>query len=188
MSCASKKGLEMSKPFPCAPQTWKEYRTGKDILQFCIFVRDIMSARNIWSDIRSFSLDITLWLLPGVITGNAGNAGNHRISSTLSHITTSQGESWGDLEMFYIVDFFSVLVNIDPWGSIYAGCQFFYPLALFWEAVNVTSSSRFSLWKVKNWRFSNKVILYTVGKEISSRVKVSLEHMSENEVEKRYGP
>ena len=32
-----------------------------------------------------------------------------------------------------------------------------------------------------------KLQYFTVGKEISSRVKVSLEHMAGNEVEKRYG-
>ena len=47
----------------------------------------------------------------------------------------SQGESWDDLEMFYIVQFFSFLVDIGPQGSISAGCQFFYPVAFYWKAV-----------------------------------------------------
>ena len=36
-----------------------------------------------------------------------------------------------DLEMFYIVEFDSVLANIGLWGSISAGCQIFYPVAFF---------------------------------------------------------
>ena len=36
-----------------------------------------------------------------------------------------------DLEMFYIVEFGSVLVDIGRQGSISAGCQIFYPVAFF---------------------------------------------------------
>ena len=36
-----------------------------------------------------------------------------------------------DLEMFYIVEFGSVLVNIGAGGSISAGCLIFYPVAFF---------------------------------------------------------
>ena len=36
-----------------------------------------------------------------------------------------------DLEMFYIVEFASVLVNIGARGSISAGCLSFYPVAFF---------------------------------------------------------
>ena len=36
-----------------------------------------------------------------------------------------------DLEMFYIVESGSVLVNIGVRGSISAGCQIFYPVAFF---------------------------------------------------------
>ena len=36
-----------------------------------------------------------------------------------------------DLEMFYIVEFGSVLVNIGARGSISAGCLIFYPVAFF---------------------------------------------------------
>ena len=43
----------------------------------------------------------------------------------------SQGESWGDVEMFYIVQFLSFLINIGTWGLISAGCQFFYLVAFY---------------------------------------------------------
>ena len=46
-------------------------------------------------------------------------------------VISSQGESCGDLEMFYIVEFLSVLVNVGPSGSISAMCQFFYLVAFF---------------------------------------------------------
>ena len=36
-----------------------------------------------------------------------------------------------DLEMFYIVEFGSVLVNIGARGSISAGCLILYPVAFF---------------------------------------------------------
>ena len=36
-----------------------------------------------------------------------------------------------DLEMFYIVEFGSVLLNIGERGSIFAGCLIFYPVAFF---------------------------------------------------------
>ena len=59
-----------------------------------------------------------------------------------------------DLEMFYIVEFGSVLVNIGGRGSISAGCQIFYLVAFFLKAVSVISLSEFNLCKVKNLRFS----------------------------------
>ena len=61
---------------------------------------------------------------------------------------------WLDLEMFYIVEFGSVLVNIGARGSISAGCLSFYPVAFFLKAVSVISLSEFNLCKVKNLRFS----------------------------------
>ena len=38
---------------------------------------------------------------------------------------------WLDLEMFYIVQFGLVLVNIGKRGSISTGCLIFYPVAFF---------------------------------------------------------
>ena len=56
------------------------------------------------------------------------------ISCQKQHLIVVRGKKCSitlDLEMFYIVEFGSVLVNIGTRGSISAGCQIFYPVAFF---------------------------------------------------------
>ena len=81
-----------------------------------------------------------------------------------------------DLEMFYIVEFGSVLVNIGARGSISAGCLSFYPVAFFLKAVSVISLSEFNLCKVKNLRFSIYLPLKKkpLGKKLGTRQKSTL--------------